>query len=483
MKPFIALGLLFFGLLALAPLSFGQIGIGGPPHPAAVLDLKSPNNNKVLLPPRLTTTQRNAIASPAVGLMVFDVDKNTVYLYDGQNWLPLSASTDPGLIPPINRTASDGAEYDQFGLNVGISGDYAITGATTKTIGNNAIQGGAYIFNRPTNSSFTEQQRLIATDGAANDKFGYSVAISGDYAIVGAPVKTVNTAEKQGAAYLFVRTGTTWTQQQRITALDGAAQDQFGYSVAISGDYAVVGTPYKTVNNKYAQGAAYVFVRNSGSNIWVLQQKLTVNDGAEQDNFGFSVGISGDYILVGSVRKTINTNYTQGAAYVFVRSGNGWTQQQRLTAGDGAAGDYFGSSVAISGAYVLVGAWYKTINGKGSQGAAYTFARNGTAWTQQSQLTASDGNAFDYFGGSVSIAGDYAIVGAGSHTDGSNASQGAAYLYTRMGATWSQLRRVTSNDPAYTQAGYGVGLANGSYIIGGPGYQNFKGKVAFGTVD
>ncbi len=337
-------------------------------------------------------------------------------------------------------------------------------------------------------SAWAQQQELTASDGANSDFFGYSVAISGDYAVAGAYQKIVGTNGLQGAVYVFVRSGSTWGQQQRLTAADGAAGDGFGFSTGISGDYVVAGAYNKTVSANAAQGAAYVFLRTGTT--WAQQQRLMPADGAASDVFGGSVAISGDYAIVGADNKDIGTNAHQGAAYVFLRTGITWAQQQRLTAmagpsSDAAANDRFGASVAISGDYALVGANLKTISGNSAQGRAYLFNRTGTAWAVSTNpFGALDGTANDQFGSSVSLSGDYAIVGAPNKNIGSNNGQGAAYLYYRTGGTnWSFVRRITDNAPANTSNGVAVGLANGTFIIGGRAYQNGRGKIAFGTVD
>jgi hypothetical protein len=444
--------------------AFAQIGMGGQPHPSAVLDLKSPANDKAFYPPRLTTAQRLAISSPQAGALVYDLDKNTLYLHDGQSWLPLATTNNSNLIP-IDRIASDGKAPDYFGYSVAISGDYAIVGAYNKNM--------AYIFVR-SGTNWNQQARLIASDGAGNDYFGYSVAISGDYAIVGAYQKTIGSNGSQGAAYVFVRSGTNWNQQARLTASDGTAGNWFGYSVAISGDYAVVGAYTKTIGSNNQQGAGYVFAR-SGTN-WIQQAILTASDAAAGDYFGGSVSISGDYAIVGAASKTVGSNLYQGVVYVFARSGTNWAQQAKLIASDGIASDAFGGSIAISGDYAMVGVNNNYIQRE----AVYIFTRSGNIWNQQAKLTASDvGN----FGRSVAISGNYAIVGASSTIIDGNISNGAAYIFVRSGSTWTQTRQVTSADPANTENGKSVGLSNGTFIIGGPSYQFNKGKVAFGTVD
>ena len=215
--------------------------------------------------------------------------------------------------------------------------------------------------------SQTEVAKLTASDAAAFDFFGESVSISGDTALVGAPLDD-DAGSDSGSASVFVRSGTTWTQQAKLTAGDAAALDQFGESVSISGDTAVVGA-FGDDDAGVNSGSAYVFVRSGTT--WTQQAKLTASDAAAGDQFGRSVSISGDTALVGAVGDD-DAGSDSGSAYVFVRSGTTWTQQSKLTAGDAAAFDFFGFSVSISGDTVLVGAQGDDDAGTAS-GSAYIF--------------------------------------------------------------------------------------------------------------
>jgi hypothetical protein len=229
------------------------------------------------------------------------------------------------------------------------------------------------------------------------------------------------------------------------------------------------------------QGSAYVFERSVSG--WTQFPKLTAIDGASGDLFGASVAFSGDYAIVGAYKDDIDGKTDQGSAHVFVRSVSGWIFQFKLTASDGSANDYFGWQLAISGDYAIVGAYLDDIGANNRQGSAYVFMRSGSSWTQQAKLTASDGAVNDYFGTGVAISGDYAIVGASQDGIGANFGQGSAYVFRRIGTSWTQVRQVTDNSPANTYNGRDVGLSNGSFIIGGYGFESFKGKVSFGTVD
>ncbi len=341
-------------------------------------------------------------------------------------------------------TATDGAASDSFGYSVSVSGDTAVIGAR----GKNGFQGAVYVFVR-SGGVWSQQQELTAIDGAASDNFGYSVSVSGDTAVIGAYGKN----RVQGAAYVFVRRNFFWSQQQELTAIDGAASDNFGYSVSVSGDTAVIGAYGKNS----VQGAAYVFVRSGG--VWSQQQELTATDGAASDSFGYSVSLSGDTAVIGAYSK----NRAQGAAYVFVGSGGQWSQQQELTASDGAVNNDFGYSVSVSGDTAVIGAWGKN----NYRGAVYVFVRSGGVWSQQQELTVSNGAAIS-FGYSVSVSGDTAVIGAVNQ--GANGSQGAAYVFVQSNGVWSQQQELTASDGAANNYfGVSVSVSGDTAVIGAYG--------------
>jgi hypothetical protein len=352
--------------------------------------------------------------------------------------------------------ATDGAEDDKFGYSVAISADTVVVGAVADTIGVRKSQGSAYVFGQ----GGTEQARVIASDGAASDAFGRGVAISGDTVVVGADGDDIGANTDQGSAYVFVRSGATWSQQQKLVATDGVTRDNFGFSVAISGETIVVGA-YQD------KGAAYVFIR-SGI-IWSQQQKLVPTDGAAGDNFGYSVAISGDTIVVGALGIEVGADVPRGSAYVFVRSGTKWTQQAKLTAfnGDGVAG--IGNSVSINGDTLVIGHPYDYFGGNASQGSAYVFVRSGTVWTQQARLTASDGAAGDDFGYSVAISGETIVVGALLDTVRTTTGQGSAYVFVRSGTVWSEQQKLVASDgTANNGFGNSVAISGSSIVVGAP---------------
>jgi hypothetical protein len=415
--------------------------------------------------------------------------------------------------------ASNTATFDFFGTSIAISGDTMVVGAPNEDSnatgvngnqGNNSASdsGAAYIFVR-NGTNWVQQAYLKASNTEPInppsfnvfrwDFFGSSVAISGDTVVIGAPAEgsnatgvngdqSDNSSSWAGAAYVFVREGTNWTQQAYLKASNtrGSAPEQnelgdaFGTSVAVSGDTIVVGAPGEDSNatgvngdqsdaSAQNSGAVYVFMRNGTT--WTQQAYLKASNTQTGDSFGGSTAISGDTIVVvawneDSKATDVNGNQTDnsfpgaGAAYVFVRDGTNWTQQAYLKASNTGAEDYFGSSVSVSGDTVVVGAGNESSNATGVNGnqannsaaragAAYVFARKGTNWTQEAYLKASNTGAEDYFGSSVSVSGDTLVVGAGNESsnatgvngneaNNSAAGAGAAYVFVREGTTWTQ---------------------------------------------
>ncbi len=387
---------------------------------------------------------------------------------------------DPTFIQLQKTTAADGVAEDQFGGAVAVSGNTAIIGSSANNTNTNSRSGAAYVFLK-TGTTWTLQQKLTASDGQAGNSFGWSVAIDVDTAVVGAYGDNIGANAQQGSAYVFVRSGTTWTQQAKLTASDGTALDLFGASVGISGDTIAVGASSDDVGLNSNQGSAYIFVRNGVT--WPQQQKLTAADGSANDYFGDSVAIAGDTVIIGATEDKTGANTQQGSAYVFVTTGTTWTQQQKLTAADGAIYDFFGFSVAISGNTAVVGT-LQNVGANAQQGSAYVFVRSGTTWTQQQKLLASDGSADASFGGSVAILGDRAIIGAFGAATGANTHQGSAYIFNRTGTVWTQQQKLLANDGAMNAAfGAGVALSADTIVIGAmtdtTGANQFQGSTYF----
>jgi len=353
--------------------------------------------------------------------------------------------------------ASDGAANDNFGLWVDFDGDTALIGAWNDD-DNGVDSGSAYVLIW-TGTTWAFQAKLLASDGQAGDSFGSSVSISGDTALIGARWDDDN-GNKAGSAYVFTRTGTTWTQQAKILPADGEAEDRFGGSVSLDGDTAIISAWFDNDNGN-GSGSAYVFIRTGTT--WTQQAKLIASDGQEGDDFG-DVSLCGDTALIGAALDDDN-GVDSGSAYIFVRTGTTWTQQAKLLASDGQAGDQFSRwAVSLDDDTALIGAEGDDDKGVDS-GSAYVFTRTGTTWTQQAKLLASDGEAGDYFGNSISISGDTALIGAeGDDDKGSNS--GSAYIFTRTETTWTQEVKLFASDGASgDQFGYPVFLSGDTAFI------------------
>ncbi|KAF0190396.1 MAG: hypothetical protein FD165_2720 [Gammaproteobacteria bacterium] len=321
--------------------------------------------------------------------------------------------------------AFDGVQGDAFGRRVAISGNTVLVGALADN-DNGSASGSAYVFVRDGIGNWTEQAKLLASDGAAGDLFGVAVALDGDTAIIGAGADDTN-GSNTGSAYIFVRDGSgNWTEQAELLASDGANADRFGNAVALDGDTAII-----SIRETVAKGAAYVFVRD-GSGNWTEQAKLLASDGAPGDSFGlFAVALSNDTAIIGA-RATVDNGANSGSAYVFVRDGSGnWTERAKLLASDGSAGDVFGFSVAADGGTAIIGAPQNNDARAPSpnSGSAYRFVRGGGGdWIEQTKLLPCSGSAGGAFGQSVAVSGSTAIVGA-IRDDDNGASAGSAYRY------------------------------------------------------
>jgi hypothetical protein len=349
-------------------------------------------------------------------------------------------------------TASDGTAGDNFGHLVSLSGDrLAVTAIRDDDHGTDS--GAAYVFSWDGNA-WVEQTKLTASDGAAGDNFGYGVSLSGDRLAVAAAFDD-DYGDQSGAAYVFSWDGSAWVEQAKLTPSDATTEDIFGSSVSLSGDRLVVGARQFNSDFPTRPGAAYVFDWDGSA--WVEQAKLTASDGAAGDVFGYTVSLSGDRLVVGA-HGNDGQGSDSGAAYVFDWDGSAWVEQAKLTASDGVAEDVFGNSVSLSGDRLAVSAWGNDDYG-GDSGSVYMFGWDGSAWVEQAKLVASDGAAGDRFGQSVSLSGDQVVIGAFFDDDrGSNS--GSAYVFNWDGSAWVEQTKLTASDGAGgDMLGIGVSLS------------------------
>jgi hypothetical protein len=320
--------------------------------------------------------------------------------------------------------------------------------------------GSAYVFVR-SSDVWRCQAKLTAPDAQAGARFGWSVALKCDTAVIGAPYADPGGQVDAGAAYVFVRSAGVWTVQTELVADDGAAGDWFGRSVAVDGDTAVIGAYGADPLGKTDAGAAYAFVRSNG--LWKQQAKLiAADDGESGDYFGCSVALQGDTVAVGSYYD----DWREGSVYVFTRSGVAWTQRAKLKASDPMDYAYFGTALAIDGNVLVVGADGVWLDER--SGAAYVFRGGGPSWTWEAQLKPPDGAYLDNFGISVAVSGNLAIVGA--FRDDRGTDVGAAYVFRHQGEDWAEQAGLTASDgESYAYFGFSVALGGNTALIGAYG--------------
>ncbi len=424
------------------------------------------------------------------------------------------------------HVTSDSDIYADFGTAVAMSAETLVVGATGggcfcgPVIDPRMLVGIAYVFVRQ-GATWGPQASLKGANTGANDRLGVSVAISGDTAVLGANGEAgsgsgVNPADNEtapyaGAAYVFTRAGTAWSQQAHLKASNTGAGDAFGSSVAVSGDLVMIGSPGEDGSGRSVNpaaddksreaGAVYAFVRHEtewSQEAYLKPPNTALNPGF-YEQFGQAVAISGDTVAVGAPNEAgsgagVNPDSDEmlsgsGAVYVFVRQGTGWSQEAYLKASNPGEYDHFGSSVAVAGDIIVVGVGGDDGGGTGlnpasnddaaESGAAYIFKRSGGAWIQEAYVKASDARAADTFGTSVAVSGETVVVGSPGY-DGypswvnaqnpyGSSNSGAAYVFKRSGGTWSQ-QALLKPANGYSEFAFGssVAVSGNSIIVGSP---------------
>lgn len=412
---------------------------------------------------------------------------NNIY---SQNWTQI-----------YKGVASDRGSNDEFGSNVAIHGDYAIVGSTLEDhseTGKDSLDnaGAVYIYKKNSIGKWSQVQKIVASDRVENDYFGRSLAIYGDYIVVGAINNSYDESGKNrvsnaGSAYIFKNTNGTWLQVQKIVASDRNPVDAFGISVSINEDYLIVGSAsedHDAAGKNYLinAGSAYIFKNNTGT--WTQIQKIVASDRSDEDRFGFSVSIYKDFIIVGAFNEDedltgSNTILGAGSAYIFKNNSGTWTQTQKLIASDRGANDIFGVEVKIAEEYAIIGAPSEDHNTLGldslnNAGSAYIFKKNNNGnWFQIQKIVAPDRESFGLFGYSISISDDYAAIGAsrsrkGNLGDNNIFSAGSAYLFKNNLSVWSEYQKIIASDREINDC-FGSSVAiSGKYTIVGAYYED-----------
>ncbi|MCH8316334.1 MAG: FG-GAP repeat protein [Planctomycetes bacterium] len=365
----------------------------------------------------------------------------------------------------VKLTASDAAEDDVYGFAVSISASVVVIGAHQDDDGG-SNSGSAYVYRfDPDTAMWIEEQKLTASDAFANAAFGISVCISGDVIVIGSPQHGGN-GISSGAAYVFRYNGSTWEEEMKLLPSDAASGDAFGRGVFVSGDLAVVGA-YLNDDAGGSSGSAYVYRFDSGGGRWNEEAKLTASDGAAGDQFGLSVSIGGDLAVIGAHRDG-DAGGSSGSAYVyrFDSEEGRWNEEAKLAASDAEGGDRFGISVSLSNDRIAIGARGNDDAGNDT-GSAYIFrSEDGGIWIEEAKLTASDATAGDLFGRAVSVSDDTVVIGASGNEDAGNNS-GSGYVFRRNDIEWFEEAKFTASDASDgNNFGFSVAVAGDSAVIG-----------------
>jgi hypothetical protein len=458
---------------------------GSNPDANTMLDIKS--TNKGVKFPRITSAQRKAmsVSNADAGLMVFDTDRQCLYLYNGIEWLPFAYASTSAMGTLTKQTLPPNSwKGGHYGMAVSISGDYAAVGAEEDTLNAATICGAVYIYQR-INGSWTLQTRILAPDAANGDYFGSDISLAGDDLVVGAGNKKVGANFGQGAVYVFHRNGNDWPLQQKLVASDGIANGSFGNAVLITGNTLLVGAGGMKIGNNAAQGAAYVFIRTG--TVWAQQQKLLATDGTAEAYFGSALAIDGDFMAIGAGSAQTN-GAKHGGVYIFVKVGNTWLQQTKVLSPDAFPGGRFGNSVSLHADILVVGAPYEQY-GTAVTGMVHVFKRSGSSWPVSGNMVPSTMDYDTRFGNKVLVKNGYIFVSSPNERVG-DITPGVVHVYKMDANGLRSIRHITMPDA--TGSAYwatALDFDGQSYIMSShaqyrditKGYE--KGVVFFGMIE
>ncbi|MGH2345467.1 MAG: FG-GAP repeat protein, partial [Chloroflexota bacterium] len=318
------------------------------------------------------------------------------------------------------------------------------------------------------------EQEVVASDGVASDQFGYTVALDGTTAFIGSLLAAVNGNSGAGAVYVFNESNGVWTQTQKLTASDAASTGfaEFGQAIALDGTTALIGADLATIKGNTWQGAAYFFTESNGT--WTQTQEVTASDGAEWGTFGEGAALGDNVAFVSAGSASVNGVPVPSSVYVFEESNGAWTQTQEIPSPNQAGDEFgYGATIGISGTTAVVGAYAATVKENQYQGNATVYTESNGTWTQTQQLTGSDSTADNYFGTGVTIQGNTILIGA-ELAEGT----GTAYVFTNSNGTWTQSQELTANDGVAGDAfGSFTALDGMTALIGATGYNAGVGKA------
>ncbi len=375
------------------------------------------------------------------------------------------AAMEPSAADGVRLSADDPVTDAEFGRSVAIDGNLVAVGAGAANAGDVEKAGAVYLFKRQ-GKTYVEEAKLVAPDPSTGAEFGRAVAIEGNRVIVGARFAAVGNFTEAGAAYVFRKSGGAWNFEEKIVSPTPADDDNFARALAVQGNLLVI-TARKEKLDANDVGAAYVYLYRNGN--WTCTEKLTAGDPAPGAYFGQSVAVRGDLMAIGARNAE---PAAAGAVYLFQHIGKGWVEIAKVIPPDGAEDDQFGFTVAMVGNVMTVGARRADPMEPALKdaGAAYVYALDLDSISLAAKLTAGDAIAGDQFGQAVAMAGDVIAVGANRAAIGANTRQGAVYLFRRMGNSWLETDKITASEGkkndefGYSLAAFGNVMITGAHF-------------------
>ena len=459
---------------------------------SAVLEVKS--NNLGLLLPRMSSTQRRAIVNPAPGLVVFDTTKQMFYGFVKETgWRPFLMGYDTlPVLNGISPSVIDNEAGDQLGYSVAINGNIAVASAPSDNINGKVSQGSLYVF-RYDGENWTNIQKIVASDGAANDIFGGMVSMTKDFVFVAAPLADIGENADQGAVYVYKIQGDSLSFFQKIIGSNASAGDGFGLYVTGTGNQLFVGACNDDVGANLDQGSAYYFSFEGSK--WVEKQKIIQDSAAAtEDHFGYGISIDSNFVSIGGhVNTSGNYGYGQNSVFIYEKVNGLWQRRQKLLQPDqpGATNktDAFGYATYLKGDNLVIGAWLRDEPvGNKDRGVIYQFNRSGSSWTYTNKFYPGDPNPGDiygdYFGQLIRADDKYLLSGSGYEDIASgNIDKGGVYIYEWVNNSWQQKRKIISPTPTQTDFfAHRFAINNGNIIISASAADGNKGKIYFYTV-
>lgn len=455
---------------------------------SAMLEVKS--NERGFLPPRMSSQERRAIASPAAGLMVYDTSKQKMYVYTTAGWKSLMyevTDVNYNALSQITKPATLNSG-GLFGFTVDLEGDYALIGAPTNSIGGEQRRGTVYCYYFD-GDEWLKSQELTSPDGKAGDNFGQNVLIHGSFAFIGAPFADNGENADDGSVYVYQRVNNQWTYFSKLVGGSSSNGDLFGIDIAASGNTLAIGASSDDIGVNENQGSVYMFEWNGAA--WIQTQKLyTLSGGNSEDYFGGRVHLQDSLLFVGNEYSPSYYGLCQNAVYVYAKNGATWTQQAKIVAPDPVdIYEAFGYSIWTAGQKLMVGAvFHNNPYSNKDRGAVYEFERTDTlsyTWNYVQKLSPTDSYVNDiygdYFGNYLSGDGD--IMLASSHYEDVNGSinQGAVYRYKLSNGSWAIQSPVLTKTGFVTddRFGYATATSGGWVIVSAPGRLQNTGEVFF----